>query len=74
MATYADWLADVAVAYRGGAPSASEILLCIKDGVRGIMARDIESDLPLAKSYRDSFDRALVKLAVVLVRTVASGW
>lgn len=63
MATYADWLEDVGIAYRGGEPSASEILLCIKDGVRGIMARDIESDLPLAKSYRDSFDRALVKLA-----------
>lgn len=63
MATYEDWSAQVATAYRGGDATRAQLLTAIKDGARAIMVRDTESDLPLAKSYEDRFRRAKVALA-----------
>jgi hypothetical protein len=63
MATFEDWREDVLLAYRGALPSRAQILMAIKEGARGIMARDVESDLALAKSYHDRFERAKFRLA-----------
>lgn len=53
--TFDEWRDLVKAAFQGSEPTEDQVMLVVKDGARAVMARDVESDLALAKSYRDSF-------------------
>jgi len=61
--TFAEWRSLVKIAYQGGEPAQAALLRAVVDGARAIVVRDVESDLPLAKSYRDSYRELKAGLA-----------
>jgi hypothetical protein len=61
--TFAEWVELVKTAYQGSEPTHDELIMAIKDGARAVLVRDVESDLVLAKSYRDTFAEAKADLA-----------
>lgn len=61
--TFAAWRTLVKLAYQGGEPSHASLVRAVTDGARAVLVRDIESDLTLAKSYRESFLQAKIKYA-----------
>lgn len=63
MSTWAEWIVEVKRAFQGSPPSHHQLIFAVKDGALATMARDTESDLALAKSYRDSFRDARLDLA-----------
>lgn len=67
--TFAEWRTLVKIAYQGGEPTQASLMRAVTDGARAITVRDVESDLALAKSYRDSFRDAKVGLAGTRITT-----
>jgi hypothetical protein len=67
--TFAEWRTLVKIAYQGGEPTLAALMRAVTDGARAITVRDVESDLPLAKSYRDSFRDARAALAGTRITT-----
>lgn len=61
--TFAEWRTLVKIAYQGGEPTTASLLRAVADGARAVTVRDVESDLALARSYRDSFAKARVGMA-----------
>lgn len=66
MSTWEQWVDEVQLAY-GGEMTQTQLKTAVKDGARAVMARDVESDLALAKSYRDSFKEARFDLAAARI-------
>jgi hypothetical protein len=67
--TFSEWRTLVRSAYQGGEPTQAALLRAVVDGARAILVRDIESDLALAKSYRDSAKQGIVKMAGTRITT-----
>lgn len=65
--TFAEWRTLVKIAYQGGDPDTDALMMAIKDGARAVTVRDVESDLPLAKSYRDTFRDARYEMAATRI-------
>lgn len=65
--TFEEWRTLVKIAYQGGEPTADSLLIAVKDGARAVTVRDVESDLALAKSYRDSFRDARYEMAATRI-------
>lgn len=61
--TFAEWRTLVKIAYQGGEPTSALLMRAVADGARAITVRDVESDLPLAKSYSNSFREWKANLA-----------
>jgi hypothetical protein len=67
--TFAEWRTLVQSAYQGGEPTQASLLRAVTDGARAVLVRDVESDLQLAKSYRDSARAGMVKMAGTRITT-----
>ena len=61
--TFEAWRTLVKAVYQGGEPTHAAQMRLVADGARGVLVRDIEGDLPLSKSYLNSFREGKVKLA-----------
>lgn len=65
--TFEAWRTLVKLAYQGGEPTTDSLMMAIKDGARAVTVRDVESDLALAKSYRNSFIEARYEMAATRI-------